>query len=139
MRARSITQRCSPLREGEAHVKPRGTDYGTVILHWLLVGATGVAFFTGLRIATEAPDREWINALDFVLPRVDIWIWHVGAAVVLLAVSIGHSIYLLRSGLSRRVELDKVRLRGLAGPKQVRLGSISAILTWIFFGSMVSP
>jgi hypothetical protein len=119
-------------------VKPRGTDYGTVILHWLLVGATGVAFFTGLRIATEAPDREWINALDFVLPRVDIWIWHVGAAVVLLAVSIGHSIYLLRSGLSRRVELDKVRLRGLAGPKQVRLGSISAILTWIFFGSMVS-
>ena len=119
-------------------MKPRGTDYGTVILHWLLVGATGVAFFTGLRIATEAPDREWINALDFVLPRVDIWIWHVGAAVVLLAVSIGHSIYLLRSGLSRRVELDKVRLRGLAGPKQVRLGSISAILTWIFFGSMVS-
>jgi hypothetical protein len=119
-------------------VKPRGTDYGTVILHWLLVGATGVAFFTGLRIATEAPDREWINALDFILPRVDIWIWHVGAAMVLLAVSIGHSIYLLRSGLSRRVELDKVRLRGLAGPKQVRLGSISAILTWIFFGSMVS-
>jgi hypothetical protein len=138
MRARSIAQRCSPVGEGEAQVKPRKTDYGTVILHWLLVAATGVAFFTGLRIATEAPDRDWINALDFILPRVHIWMWHVGAAVVLLAVSIGHSIYLIRSGLSRRVELDKVRLRGLLGPKQVRLGSISAILTWIFFGSMVT-
>jgi Ethylbenzene dehydrogenase/Prokaryotic cytochrome b561 len=119
-------------------VKPRRTDYGTIILHWLLVAATGVAFFTGLRIATEAPDRDWINALDFILPRVHVWTWHIEAAMVLVAVSIAHAIYLVRSGLSRRVQLDKVRLRGLFGPKQVRLGSISAILTWIFFGSMVT-
>jgi hypothetical protein len=119
-------------------VKPRRTDYGTIILHWLLVAATGVAFFTGLRIATEAPDRDWINALDFILPRVHVWTWHIEAAMVLVAVSIAHAIYLARSGLSRRVQLDKVRLRGLFGPKQVRLGSISAILTWIFFGSMVT-
>ncbi|HWZ39146.1 MAG TPA: ethylbenzene dehydrogenase-related protein [Bradyrhizobium sp.] len=119
-------------------MKPRRTDYGTIILHWLLVAATGVAFFTGLRIATEAPDRDWINALDFILPRVHVWTWHIEAAMVLVAVSIAHAIYLARSGLSRRVQLDKVRLRGLFGPKQVRLGSISAILTWIFFGSMVT-
>ncbi len=119
-------------------MKPRRTDYGTIILHWLLVSAIGVAFFTGLRIATEAPDRDWINALDSILPRVHVWTWHIEAAMVLVAVSIAHAIYLIRSGLSRRVQLDKVRLRGLAGPKQVRLGSISAILTWIFFGSMVT-
>jgi hypothetical protein len=136
--APAITQRCAPFGEGEAQVKPRRTDYGTIILHWLLVAATGVAFFTGLRIATEAPDRDWINALDFILPRVHVWTWHIEAAMVLVAVSIAHAIYLARSGLSRRVQLDKVRLRGLFGPKQVRLGSISAILTWIFFGSMVT-
>jgi hypothetical protein len=119
-------------------VKPRRTDYGTIILHWLLVTALGVAFFTGLRIATEAPDRIWINALDFMLPRLNVWTWHIEAAIVLVAVSIAHAIYLIRSGLSRRVQLDKVRVRGLAGPKQVRLGSISVILTWIFFGSMVT-
>jgi hypothetical protein len=119
-------------------VKPRRTDYGTIILHWLLVTALGVAFFTGLRIATEAPDRIWINALDFMLPRLNVWTWHIEAAIVLVAVSIAHAIYLIRSGLSRRVQLDKVRVRGLAGPKQVRLGSISVILTWVFFGSMVT-
>lgn len=119
-------------------MKPRRTDYGTIILHWLLVTALGVAFFTGLRIATEAPDRIWINALDFMLPRLNVWTWHIEAAIVLVAVSIAHAIYLIRSGLSRRVQLDKVRVRGLAGPKQVRLGSISVILTWIFFGSMVT-
>lgn len=119
-------------------MKRRRTDYGTVILHWLLVAATGVAFLTGLRIATEAPDRTWINVLDCILPRVGVWTWHVEAAVVLVSVSIAHAIYLIRSGLSRRVQLDRVRLRGLAGPKHVRLGSISAILSWIFFGSMVT-
>ena len=35
-------------------MKQRRTDYGTIILHWVLVGAFGVAFVTGLRIATEA-------------------------------------------------------------------------------------
>jgi hypothetical protein len=34
------------------------TDYGTVILHWLFVAAFGVAFVSGMRIATEAPDRS---------------------------------------------------------------------------------
>jgi hypothetical protein len=119
-------------------VRPRKTDYGTIILHWVLVAAMSIAFLTGLRIATEAPDRAWINAFDFLLPRDNVWTWHIEAAVVLVAVSIAHAIYLVRSGLSRRVQLDKVRLRGLAGPKQVRLGSVSVMLTWVFFGSMVT-
>src|SRR5581483_1982238 len=79
-----------------------------------------------------------INAFDFVLPRENVWTWHIEAALVLVAVSIAHAVYLVRSGLSRRVQLDKVRLRGLGGAKQVRLGSISVMLTWIFFGSMVT-
>ena len=54
-------------------MKQRKTDYGTIILHWLLVAAVGVAFVTGLRIATEAPDHLWINALDAVLPRASVW------------------------------------------------------------------
>ena len=117
-------------------VKPRRTDYGTIILHWLVVGAIGVAFVTGLRIATEAPDRAWLNAIDWFLPRDAVWMSHIQAALVLLAVAIAYAVYLARSGLNRRVQLDHVRLRGLAGPKQVRLGAISVILTWIFFAAM---
>ncbi|MBV8924892.1 MAG: cytochrome b/b6 domain-containing protein [Bradyrhizobium sp.] len=117
-------------------MKPRRTDYGTIILHWLVVGAIGVAFVTGLRIATEAPDRAWLNAIDWFLPRDAVWMSHIQAALVLLAVAIAYAVYLARSGLNRRVQLDHVRLRGLAGPKQVRLGAISVILTWIFFAAM---
>jgi len=119
-------------------VKQRKTDYGTIILHWLLVAAICIAFLTGLRIATEGPDRAWINAIDFILPQAGVWTSHIKAAIVLLGVSIAHAIYLVKSGLSRRIKLDKVRLRGLAGPKPVRLGAVSVLLTWIFFGTMVT-
>jgi ethylbenzene dehydrogenase/cytochrome b561-like protein len=119
-------------------VKQRKTDYGTIILHWLLVAAICVAFLTGLRIATEGPGRAWINAIDFVLPQASVWTSHINAAVVLVGVSIAHAVYLVKSGLSRRVKLDKVRLRGLSGPKAVRLGAVSVVLTWIFFGTMVT-
>src|SRR5258708_10160785 len=108
------------------------------MLHWLLVAAISLAFLTGLRIATEGPDRAWINAVDFILPQAGVWTAHIKAAVVLVGVSIAHAIYLVKSGLSRRGQLDKVRLRGLAGPKPVRLGAFSALLTWIFFGTMVT-
>ena len=119
-------------------MKQRKTDYGTIILHWLLVAAIGVAFLTGLRIATEGPDTAWINTIDFILPQDSVWTSHIKAAVVLVGVSIAHAIYLVKSGLSRRVQLDKVRLRGMAGPKPVRLGAVSVLLTWIFFGAMVT-
>jgi cytochrome b subunit of formate dehydrogenase len=126
-----------PSTEG-AQVRPRKTDYGTILLHWLLVAALGVAFVSGLRIASEAPDRAWINVFDLILPRASVWVSHIQAAVVLTAVAIAHAIYLVRSGLSRRVLLDKIRLRGLVGRKQSRLATFSVILTWTFFATMLT-
>ena len=119
-------------------MKPRKTDYGTIILHWLLVAGVGIAFVTGLRIATEAPDRTWINALDAILPCTDVWTLHIEASVGLVAIAIAYAIYLSLSGLSRRVQLDKVRLRGLLGARQTRLGAISVVLSWIFFVTMTA-
>jgi hypothetical protein len=120
------------------HLRPRKTDYGTVILHWLLVAAFGVALLSGLRIATEAPERGWINLFDAVLPRASVWVVHMQAAVVLLAVSLGYVVYLIRSGLSRRIRLDTVRLRGLFGRSQARLGAFNIVLYWIFFVTMAA-
>jgi hypothetical protein len=119
-------------------VRRRKTDYGTILLHWTLVAAIGVAFVSGLRIASEAPDRTWINWIDFLLPRAGVWTSHMQAAVVLVAIAIAHAVYLVRSGLSRRVQLDKIRLRGLVGRKQARLATFSVLLTWIFFVTMLT-
>ena len=60
------------------------------------------------------------------------------AAVVLVALSLAYTIYLARSGLSRRVLLDRIRLRGLVGRKQARLGAISVALNWVFFLAMLA-
>jgi hypothetical protein len=118
-------------------VKQRKTDYGTIILHWLLVAAFGVAFVSGLRIATEAPGRRWINLFDAVLPRESVWVAHMQAAVVLVAVSLAYTIYLMKSGLGRRVQLDRIRLRGLFGRRQTRLGAYNIVLYWVFFLTML--
>lgn len=117
-------------------MRQRKTDYGTIILHWTFVAAFAVALVTGLRIATETPDRTWINWFDLVLPRDSVWIAHMQAAIVLVAVAIGYIVYMLRSGLGRRVQLDRVRLRGLFGRGQARLGAVIALMYWIFFIAM---
>ena len=119
-------------------MRRRKTDYGTIILHWVLVAAFGVALFSGLRIASEMPEQGWINLLDAVLPQTGVWVSHMQAAIVLVAVSLAYVIYLIRSGLSRRVALDKSRLRGLLSRRQARLGAISVILTWGFFLAMLA-
>ena len=108
-------------------MRQRKTDYGTIILHWTFVAAFAVALVTGLRIATETPDRTWINWFDAVLPRDSVWVAHMQAAVVLVAVAIGYVVYMLRSGLGRRVQLDKVRLRGLFGPNLLLIGRLEAV------------
>jgi Ethylbenzene dehydrogenase len=101
------------------------------------VAAFAVALVTGLRIATETPDRTWINWFDAVLPRNGVWLAHMQAAVVLVAVAIGYVVYMFRSGLGRRVQLDRVRLRGLfVGRGQARLSAVIALMYWIFFVTM---
>jgi hypothetical protein len=117
-------------------VRQRKTDYGTIILHWVFVAAFAVALVSGLRIAAESPERTWINLFDIVLPRDSVWLIHMQAAVVLVAVAIGYIVYLVRSGLGRRVQLDKVRLRGLFGRGQARLSALIALMYWIFFITM---
>jgi hypothetical protein len=119
-------------------VRHRKTDYGTIILHWLLVAGLGVGFVSGLRIAAEAPGRNWIHLFDTVLPREGVWMAHMQAAVALLAVSLAYTFYLMRSGLGRRVRLDNIRLRGLFGGRHTRLGTYNIVLCWVFFGAMLT-
>lgn len=114
------------------------TDYGTVILHWLLVGALVVATATGLRIAGETPDRGWINVLDLILPKAAVWTEHLQAAVLLIAISIAYAVYVARVRLGQRLRLDKVRLRGLLGRRYVRWGTINIGIYWLFFLVMSS-
>jgi Ethylbenzene dehydrogenase/Prokaryotic cytochrome b561 len=117
--------------------RKRKTDYGTIILHWLLVGSLVVAVFTGVRIAAEAPDRTWINSIDGLLPTSTVWTGHIPAAVALSAIAIAYATYVPLAGLVRRIRLDRVRLRGLFGRKQQRWGAINVILYWGFYTTLL--
>jgi hypothetical protein len=123
--------------EWSSRMRDRKTDYGTIILHWLLVGTFCVALLSGLRIATETPERLWINVLDAVLPRQSVWVRHMQAALILVAVALAYVVYVIRSGLIRRIRLDGVRLRGLFGRAEARLGAFNVFLCWVFFVAML--
>ena len=60
------------------------------------------------------------------------------AAIVMVALMIGYPTYLARSGLGRRVRLDKVRLRGLFGRGPTKGGAVNIVLYWIFFITMLT-
>jgi hypothetical protein len=119
-------------------VRGHKTDYGTVILHWLLVAVLAVAIATGLRIAGEAPDRTWINVFDFVLPGAAVWTAHIQAAVALIALTIAYVIYVSLGALVRRVRFDRVRLFGLFGRRESRWGAINVALYWMFYLTLLS-
>jgi len=119
-------------------MRRRRTDYGTIILHWVLVGTLGVSVLSGLRIATEAPERSWINMFDAVLPSKHVWTAHMQAAIVLVAVMFAYPTYLALSGLGRRVRLDKIRLRGLFSRGPSRGSAVNIFLYWIFFITMLT-
>jgi Ethylbenzene dehydrogenase/Prokaryotic cytochrome b561 len=123
------------VRRGNSAKK---TDYGTVILHWLLVGSLAVAMATGFRIAGEAPDRGWINVFDLILPKAAVWTQHLQAGVLLIAVSVAYGVYVRRVRLGARLRLDRVRLSGLLGRPYARWGTINILLYWLFFALMLS-
>src|SRR5690606_41541761 len=58
------------------------------------------------------------------------------AGVVLASVAVAYMIYISKSGLGRRVTIDKMRFKGLLGRRPARLGSISVMLHWVLFIAM---
>ncbi len=105
------------------------TDYGTVVLHWALVATVCVSVATGLRIATLSPDEiPWLRALDFLLPSRRVWTAHLPAGVALYGIAAAYAVYLVRSGLHRRIAVDRLRLIG-----QSPLRTLNVLLCWVLF------
>jgi cytochrome b subunit of formate dehydrogenase len=119
-------------------VRTRRTDFGTIVLHWVLVVTLSASILTGLRIAMDSPEHAWLVALDGFLPLYSVWTLHIPAALILVAVSVAYAAYIWRGGLMRRVRLDRMRLSGLLNrSRQVRWGSINIVLYWVLFVTMI--
>lgn len=137
MQARSERQK-SKTKMPRPKERVRKTDFGTILLHWILVITLTLSIVTGLRIAMDSPEHSWLLAFDSILPLYTVWTLHIPAALVLVAVSAAYAAYIWRGGLMRRIRLDRIRLQGLLNrSKQVRWGSINIILYWVLFVTMI--
>jgi hypothetical protein len=126
------------LKVRRAKERVRKTDFGTILLHWVLVITLTLSVGTGLRIAMDSPEHSWLVALDSILPLYTVWTWHIPAALVLVAVSVAYAAYVWQGGLIRRIRLDRMRLSGLLNrSRQVRWSSINIILYWVLFVTMI--
>ncbi len=115
----------------------RKTDFGTVVLHWLLVGSLTVSVATGLRIAADSPSMSWLRVLDGILPKTTVWTGHIPAAVMLFALALAYAVYVSQAGLVRRIRLDRTRLISLLRRGKARWGAINVVLYWALFLTLI--
>jgi cytochrome b subunit of formate dehydrogenase len=126
------------LKAQRAKERIRKTDFGTILLHWILVITLTLSVGTGLRIAMDSPEHSWLVVLDAILPLYTVWTLHIPAALVLVAVTVAYAAYVWQGGLISRIRLDRMRLSGLLNrSRQVRWGSINIILYWVLFATMI--
>jgi hypothetical protein len=114
------------------------TDYGTVILHWLLVGLLLVSLGTGLRFAADDPATAWVGGVGFLLPAGDLWSIHVWAGLGLTMMAVAYPVYLRWARLTRRLRLDKPRLSSLKRRGRARRGTINLLLHWTLFAVLAT-
>jgi Ethylbenzene dehydrogenase/Prokaryotic cytochrome b561 len=119
-------------------VRTRKTDYGTILLHWVLVAALLVSAATGLRIAGDNPTLSWIRRFDSILPEGKIWWVHILSGVMLAAIAAAYAVYMRQAGLWRRVRPDRARLSSLRLAGAPRWGAINILLYWFFFVALLS-
>ncbi|MBV7407797.1 cytochrome b/b6 domain-containing protein [Maritimibacter sp. DP1N21-5] len=112
------------------------TDIGTVVLHWLVVGAIGVLTWTGLRFAADDVHSEWLRDFDRQLASEDLWVWHIYGGYVLTFAVAAYAVYMIRARLGARIRLDAARLQGLFGTAKQRWSCINVLLCWGLFASV---
>lgn len=118
-----------------ARQTPR-TDFGTALLHWLVMAALALAISTGLRIAADERELAWLGILDRILPTTELFFDHVVSGLVLIGVMVAYWVYISRTGLSQRMRLDRARIAGLRRPGPTRWASVNVILSWVLVAAL---
>lgn len=115
----------------------RSTDFGTVVLHLMLMITFVVLVATGLRLATDDPEAGWLSVLDAILPVEGLWFDHLVGGVVLAAALSGYAIYMRRARLQARVRLDRARLVAMLQPGRQKWAAVNIAVYWLLMLSLV--
>src|SRR5262245_39065284 len=89
------------------------TDFGTVLVHWLLAISLILLIGTGLKLAADEPSFSALAYLEDLLPQEDLWYVHLLSAAGFTSFFIAYWCYISSAGLKQRIRLDKARILGL--------------------------
>ncbi|MGA7322911.1 MAG: ethylbenzene dehydrogenase-related protein [Rhodomicrobium sp.] len=111
----------------------RGSDFGTILFHWLIVFGLLGAAVTGLAIAcADNPDFWVVYYLGFLLPGENIWFYHLAFGIGLFASLVAYIVYVKRAKLQSRTALDSVRFTALFMGKNF-FSTLNILLYWLLF------
>lgn len=113
------------------------TDVGTILIHWIASIACIINLVTGLRLAADQEFSVVWRAIAPVLPQGEIWSWHIISGLGLTFASTTYIVYMHRSGLMRRIALDKLRALTMPAPRQAKWGAINVLLHWALYALVV--
>jgi len=112
---------------------PPRTDVGTILLHWTTAIALVVSLFTGVRIAADAisaPVSKWLSP---ILPQGHIFWWHFVFGWALFFCASAYVVYLTRTGLAARNDLQRVRLLTIPSAGKMRFEGANVLLHWVLY------
>jgi len=119
-------------REGQS-AAPR-SDVGTIVLHWATAITFVVSLLTGIRMATfgfTLPRlSQWLLP---VLPQGEMWTWHFFAGLALFFCASAYLLYIMRSGLSPRNALKKIRVMLMPVAAKMRWQAVNIGLHWFVY------
>lgn len=113
------------------------TDAGTVLLHWVAIGAVVVLLLTGLRFTSDDVHHMWMHDLDGYLPSDNLWFRHMVAGFAFTVTAAGYGVYMTKGRLLDRIRLNAARLQGLFGNAKARWSCINVLLYWSFMVAAV--
>lgn len=124
----------SGANRSEQTNQPPRSDVGTIVLHWITAIAFLVSLLTGIRVATFG----WVlpgvsQRLDAITPQGEMWTWHFIAGLALFFCSTGYLLYIMRSGLSPRNALKKIRVMLMPVQKKMRWQAVNIGLHWFVY------
>jgi hypothetical protein len=121
-----------------SYVQRPKSDLGTILFHWLIVGALISAAVTGLSIAAaDNPDLWAVRYLGAVLPGEDLWSWHLSFGIALLSFLLAYAVYIRRAQLASRVLFNASRFSALFLGNRASWASLNVLLYWALFAAFV--
>jgi len=114
------------------------SDFGTILIHWIVVVAALVSLVTGIRIAADAPGAVIADFLEPIAPNGEVWSFHIFAGLTFAFCIAAYAIYIYRAALARRNALKRVRALTMPAPRKARWGAVNILLHWLAYGMITA-